>query len=273
MSKYYFELTLKPDNNNYELFLDLLTSITEDAIEELDETLIVRSEEELDDLIFGIKEFITALNTKCELIYEKKENIDWIKQYQQSVKAVEVGNFYIRPEWEEKKDGKIDIIINPALSFGSGHHETTSSCIQAIDEFVNEGQTVLDVGTGSGILAIAAAKKGCIVDICDTDEVCVIDTKSNLELNGVTFNDSWIGSTNKTTKKYDVVIANIVADVLVMIASDLKKCLNEDGILIISGILDKHINRVLSKFSDLEQIKLIHKNEWMSVVFKNNKEF
>ena len=70
-----------------------------------------------------------------------------------------------------------------------------------------------------------------------------------------------------------MVIANIVADVLVMIANDLKKCLNENGILIISGILDKHINRVLSKFSDLEQIKLIHKNEWMSVVFKNKKEF
>ncbi len=270
MSKYYFELTLKP-NNNYELFLDLLTSITDDAIEELDDTLIVRSEEELDDLIFGIKEFMETLNIKCEIIYEKKENLDWIKQYQQSVKAVEVGNFYIRPQWEEKKEDKIDIIINPALSFGSGHHETTSSCIEAIDEFVNEGQTVLDVGTGSGILAIAAAKKGCVVDICDTDEVCVIDTKSNFELNSVTFNDSWIGSTNKATKKYDVVIANIVADVLVMIASDLKKCLNEGGILIISGILDKHINRVLSKFSDLEQLKLIHKNEWMSVVFTSKK--
>lgn len=272
MSKYYFELTLKPDTN-YELFLDLLNSITTDAIEELDETLIIRSEDELDELIFGIEEFAKALNTKCEINYEKKENIDWIKKYQESVKAVEVGSFYIRPSWEEKKDGKIDIIINPALSFGSGHHETTSSCIEAIDEFVNEKQTVLDVGTGSGILAIAAAKKGCIVDICDTDEVCVIDTKSNFELNGVSFNDSWVGSTSKATKKYDVVIANIVADVLVMIASDLKKCLNENGVLIISGILDKHINRVLSKFNDLEQIKLIHKNEWMSVVFKNNKEF
>ena len=128
------------------------------------------------------------------------------------------------------------------------------------------------MGTGSGILAIAASKKGCVVDICDTDEVCVVDTKSNFQLNGVTFNDSWIGSTNKVTKKYDVVIANIVADVLVMIASDLKKCMNDNGLLIISGILDKHINRVLNKFKDLEEVKLIHKNEWVTVIFKKNKE-
>lgn len=167
-----------------------------------------------------------------------------------------------------KKEGKIDIIIDPALSFGSGHHETTSSCIEAIDEFVNEKSTVLDVGTGSGILAIAAAKKDCQVDICDTDEVCIKDTKSNFELNNANFNNSWIGSANNAQKKYEVVIANIVADVLVFIASDLKKCLNDKGILIISGILDKHIDKVLRKFKDLEQVKLIHKNEWITVVFK-----
>ena len=272
MNEYYYELKITP-NKYYELFLDLVMSLSEDALEELDGSIIIRSEEELEDIKFGIEEFSKALNTNCNISYEKKENIDWIKEYQKSVKSVEIGNFFIRPSWEEKKENKIDIIIDPALSFGSGHHETTSSCIEAIDEFVNEKQTVLDVGTGSGILAIAASKKGCIVDICDTDEVCITDTKSNFELNGVTFNDSWVGSTNKTTKKYDVVIANIVADVLVMISNDLKKCLNENGLLIISGILDKHINRVLSKFKDLEQVKLIHKNEWVTVVFKNNKEF
>lgn len=271
MSKYYFELTLKPDEH-YELFLDLIDSLTSDAIEESNDSIIIRSEDELNDLKLGIEKYAEALQSNCHIKYEKKENIDWVRQYQQSVKSIEIGNFFIRPSWEEKKEDKIDIIIDPALSFGSGHHETTSSCIEAIDEFAKEKQTVLDVGTGSGILAIAAAKKGCIVDICDTDEVCIVDTKSNFKLNDISFNNSWIGSINKTDKKYDLVIANIVADVLVMISSDLKNCLNKDGLLIISGILDKHINRVLNKFKDLEQIKLIHKNEWVTVIFKNNKE-
>lgn len=267
MSEYYFELIIRPQNH-LELFTDLLSSLTNEAIEEIDNAVIARSEEELSDVEYGILEFAKALDVQCETTLRKKQNIDWIKQYQESVKSIEIGNFFIRPSWEEKKEGKIDIIIDPALSFGSGHHETTSSCIEAIDEFVNEKSTVLDVGTGSGILAIAAAKKDCQVDICDTDEVCIKDTKSNFELNNANFNNSWIGSANNAQKKYEVVIANIVADVLVFIASDLKKCLNEKGILIISGILDKHIDKVLKKFKDLEQVKLIHKNEWITVVFK-----
>lgn len=267
MSEYYFELIIKP-STHYELFIDLTNTLVNDAIEESKDSIIVRSEEDLSDIEFGVKKFAEALGVSCETTLTKKENIDWIKQYQESVKSVEIGKFFIRPSWEEKKDGKIDIIIDPALSFGSGHHETTSSCIEAINDYVKPTDTVLDVGTGSGILAIAASKLGSTVDICDTDEVCIKDTASNYELNGVTFNNSWIGSANKASKKYDVVIANIVADVLVFIASDLKKCLNDGGTLIISGILDKHIDKVLRKFKDLEQVKLIHKNEWVSVVFK-----
>lgn len=268
MSEFYYELTIKPESS-YELFLDLLSSLTSSAIEEDNGVLISRSEEDLSTVEFGILQFANALNVKCETTCVKKENIDWIKQYQQSVKAVEIGNFFIRPSWEEKRENKIDIIIDPALSFGSGHHETTSSCIQAIDEFVDVNSSVLDVGTGSGILAIASAKKSCRVDICDTDQVCIDDTAVNFKLNNVDYNKSWLGSASKAVEQYDVVIANIVADVLTMISKDLKKCLKENGTLIISGILDKHINKVLKKFEDLEQVKLIHKNEWITVVFKN----
>lgn len=268
MSEYYYELIIKP-SNNYELFLDLLTSLTSDAIEETEDgSLIARSEEDLSDVEFGIQKFAEALNVDCKTSIEKQKNIDWIKEYQQSVKAVEVGKFFVRPSWVEQKDDKIDIIIDPALSFGSGHHETTSSCLEAISEFVPENANVLDVGTGSGILAIGATKLGCEVDVCDTDEVCIEDTKTNYNLNNVIFNKSWLGSANKAEKKYNVVIANIVADVLVLISKDLKNCLKDNGILIISGILDKHIDKVLKKFEDIEQLKLIHKNEWITVVFK-----
>ncbi|WP_072680070.1 50S ribosomal protein L11 methyltransferase [Arcobacter sp. LA11] len=267
MSEHYYELIIKP-KQHYDTFLDLLGTLTNNAIEEADGSIIARSEDDLCDVEFGINEFAKALNVQCETVLTKKENIDWIKQYQESVKSIEIGKFFIRPSWDESKDDKINIIIDPALSFGSGHHETTSSCIEAISEYVKKDDTVLDVGTGSGILAIAASKLGCKVDICDTDEVCINDTKSNYELNNTKFENSWIGSANNAKEKYDVVIANIVADVLVFIASDLKKCLNNDGILVISGILDKHIDKVLRKFQDLEQLKLIHKNEWVTVVFK-----
>ena len=128
MSKYYFELSIKPDNQ-FELFLDLIESLVDDAIEENDGVIIIRSEESLEDIKDGVLQFSEALNIKCEISHEEKENIDWIKEYQNSIKAVEVGSFYIRPSWLEKKDGKIDIIIDPALAFGSGHHETTSSCL------------------------------------------------------------------------------------------------------------------------------------------------
>lgn len=267
MNDNYYELTIELESST-DTFLDLLNQISDSAIEIEENRLILRSEEALDDIKDGVEKFAQALNIKCKTFLEIKKNEDWIKKYQESVEAIEVGKFFIRPSWIEKKDGKIDIIINPALSFGSGHHETTNTCLQAISKYVNENDSVVDVGCGSGILSIAASKIGAKVDICDTDEVCIEDSKSNFELNSATFKDSWVGSAAVCEKQYDVVIANIVADVLVMIHKDLKKCLKENGILILSGILDKHFNRVSKKFEDLNEIEVIRKNEWVTVVLR-----
>lgn len=158
MSEYYYELLIKP-NSKYEIFLDLINSISAEAIEEDDNFFILRSEDDLSLVEQGILEFSKAIDIPCFTKLMKKNSIDWIKEYQKNVKAIEIGNFFIRPSWENKKENKIDIVIDPALSFGSGHHETTASCIEAIDKYVEKKDLVLDVGCGSGILSIATAKK------------------------------------------------------------------------------------------------------------------
>ena len=124
MDKYYYELTIKP-NLYYELFLDLASSLTNDALEELDETIIIRSEDTLDDVEHGILEFAKELSTafhteiSCETELLKKENQDWIKMYQMSVQPIEVGGFYIHPSWNEPMKEKSNIVIDPSLAFGS----------------------------------------------------------------------------------------------------------------------------------------------------------
>jgi len=199
---------------------------------------------------------------------KKKENKDWIAKYKSGIKPVTVGKFYIHPSWNEPKEDKINILIDPALAFGSGHHETTSSCLLAIGDYVKKGNHLIDVGSGSGILAIAASKIGAICDICDTDPLAIENSLKNFELNSVKCNDSWVGSVVKSTRKYDVVVANIVADILILINKDLKKVLKENGILIVSGILETYLDKVMKKFDDFNIIKNIKKNEWGTLVLK-----
>ena len=276
MKQTYYELKITP-SSYYELFLDLILSISDDAIEEIDNSIIIRSTEELQEIMDGIEAFSKELSMafdqdiNCELTLQIKENEDWITKYKNSITPVSAGLFYIYPSWEEPSNDKINIKIDPALAFGSGHHETTSSCLEAISKYVKEGNTLLDVGTGSGILAIAAKKLGAVCHICDTDELSIENSVKNFELNGVNADKAWVGSISKTKEKYDIVVANIVADVLIMIANDLKNSLNENSTLILSGILDKYADKVINKFSDLEIIEQITKNEWTTIVFKKGK--
>ena len=187
------------------------------------------------------------------------------------MQPVEVGKFWIYPGWYEPREDKINIRIDPALAFGSGHHESTRGCLQAIQKYVQEGDEVLDVGTGSGILAIAASKLGAKVDICDTDELAIEQAQKNFSLNEATLQNSWLGSAALAKKKYDIVIANIVADVLMMISSDLKNATKKEGIIILSGIIDKYADRVYKKFA-LPLIENIQDGEWVTMILQNRGE-
>ena len=271
MQDYYYMLVVKP-SAHIELFGDFLVDVIPVGFEEIDEGFIVRSEENLETVSWGIEQFAEALQSALgevidlELILTKEKNNDWIAQYQQGITPIEIAPFYIHPTWEEPKEGMLNIVIDPALAFGTGHHPTTASCLRAISRYVNEGDTLMDVGCGSGILAMAALRKGAIVDACDTDPLSVENAIVNAEQNKVSYRRLWEGPVQETNEVYDVIVANIVADVLVFIASDLKKRLGNGGVLILSGIMDKYEDKVLRAYKTYELSERIVENEWVTLV-------
>ena len=127
----------------------------------------------------------------------------------------------------------------------------------------------MDVGCGSGILAIAALKKGAVVDACDTDPLSVENAIVNAAQNDISYRRLWEGPINETDEKYDVIIANIVADILVFIASDLRKRSNAGGVLILSGIMDKYEEKVLRAYKTFELTERFVENEWVTLVVTN----
>ncbi len=273
MGETYTELTVRP-SAHLDLFLDFLQTLFPDAIEVSDEALIIRTEEDVTPLIEGVETFAEVLaermgeDIRVEIDKEEKENVDWIAQYKAAIRPVEVGNFYVYPSWESPKEGRDNIMIDPALAFGSGHHETTASCLEAIDRHVKPGDEVLDVGCGSGILGIAAAMRGATVDACDTDPLAVENAAKNFALNDQTPRKIWEGSAPAATDTYDVVVANIVADVLRMIAKDLKARTKEGGLLILSGILDTKEPSIEEAFADMELLDTIARNEWRTKIYR-----
>jgi len=277
MNKYYYELIVKPEVY-YELFLELINSIVNDAIEELNGSIIIRSENKLDDVREGVEAFkqelTNAFNTsiECKIILKKKKNQDWIKIYQKSIKPIEVGDFYIYPSWEKPKKNKQNILLDPALSFGSGHHESTNSCLLLINKYVKANNSVADIGCGSGILGIACAKLKAKVDICDIDTLAVENAKKNFKINNASLNNSWIGSACDSNLTYDLVIANIIAGVLIAIKNDLQKITKNNGIIILSGIINTYQDEVINTFEDFQILEIIKQNEWITLVLKRIKQ-
>lgn len=273
MEEYYYELVVKV-SSHHSLFSDFLSDTLPVGFEEIDDGFIIRSEDDLDTIVWGLEQFSEALekalgkSVELECTQNKLKNSDWIEVYQKSIEPLELGKFYIHPTWDPKHPELLNIEIDPALAFGTGHHPTTASCLLAISEYVKAGDDVLDVGCGSGILGIGAMRIGANVDACDTDPVSVENAIKNAALNKLEFRKIWEGSSSLADKKYDIVLANIVADVLTFIAKELKSALKDDGILVLSGILDKYETKVLNFYKDCEILETIKKDEWVTLVLK-----
>ncbi|MGB5507095.1 MAG: 50S ribosomal protein L11 methyltransferase [Sulfurovum sp.] len=270
MQDNYYELTVTLDDQFVDTIADFIANIYDEGLELGKGEIIVRSESDLTFVKDALVSLAQELNGSIEMTYvlEEKENVDWIKTYQDSIQPIEAGKFYIFPSWYEAKEDFINIKIDPALAFGSGHHATTFSCLEAISHYVDSGKSVVDVGCGSGILGLACKKLGANVELCDTDPLSVESCKENFELNEENYDKLWEGSIDKAENTYDVVIANIIADVLRFIAKDLKSACKEEGLLILSGILDKKEDLVVESFKELTLVKRTLKDEWVTLVYK-----
>lgn len=164
---------------------------------------------------------------------------DWLERWKESVRPVRVGAFVVRPTWSSAQDdgGAIPLVLDPGMAFGTGLHPTTRQCLEALSTLHLAGARVLDVGTGSGILAIAAARRGAAAVVAvDTDELAVRAAAENAARNAVAV-EVRPGSAADLRGEFDVVVANIVGPVLGAIARDLRARTRAGGTLLVAGII------------------------------------
>lgn len=206
------------------------------------------------------------------------ENRDWLAEWKKHWQPTETAKFIIAPVWAEIEiTEKIIIRIEPSMAFGTGTHETTRLCLKAIEENYKAGESFLDVGTGTGILAIAAAKKRKIQNSkfkiagCDTDFDSITIAKENAGLNKVEDIKFYVGSISENTPEFDFICANLTADVIVSLLPLLVE--KTKRILVLSGILKEQENFILEelKKNQIEDPKIETDGEWISLTvdYKN----
>jgi ribosomal protein L11 methyltransferase len=196
---------------------------------------------------------------------------DWLAEWKKNWRPIVTGRFMIAPPWnnETVSDGQILITIEPGMAFGTGTHETTRLCLQAIEKHY-EGGSFLDVGTGTGILAIAAAKvfPATRVEAVDIDDEAVAIAAENARLNNVADQIMFLtGTIDAATQSADLVCANLTADVIVDLLPTLLAV--TCGRLVLSGILESQVNTVLDRIRESggpEPIEITNDGEWSAII-------
>lgn len=284
-----------------QMFVDILPDGPEDDgiaylsffVEEKEDGALelLGEETSVDEIVAKIKSELEDLRCFMEIgegsvMVSETEDIDWINNWKQYFHQFYIDDLLVIPSWEEVKDedkDKMILHIDPGTAFGTGMHETTQLCIRQLKKYITPETELLDVGTGSGILAIISLMYGIRHAVgTDLDPCAVEAVRENMEVNNIKQQsfDMMIGNiiTDKAVQdkvgyeKYDIVVANILADVLVPLTPVIVNQLKKGGIYITSGIIDNKEQTVTEavKAAGLEVLEVTYQGEWVSVTARKN---
>lgn len=273
------------ESDKKQMFVDILPDgPADDGIAYLN--FYVEEDQDPQPLLDRVKEALEELRMfmdigECTITESQTEDKDWINNWKQYFHQFYVDDILIIPSWEEVKaedQDKMIIHIDPGTAFGTGMHETTQLCMRQLKKYVNKDTQILDVGTGSGILSIAALKLGAAHAVgTDLDPCAISAVKENLEANDVPTTDMNMILGNIIDdkqvqdevgyEKYDIVVANILADVLIPLTPVILHQMKKGGLYITSGIIDDKEESVVAavKAAGLEIVEITHQGEWVSV--------
>lgn len=239
-----------------------------------DEDNIADIEKYINEKVEELKSFGIDVG-EGKVVVAKIHEEDWANNWKKYYKPTKIGNnIVIKPMWEEymAKANEVVVDLDPGMAFGTGTHETTRMCVAALEKYTNKDTVVFDIGTGSGILAIVAAKLGAkhVVGV-DLDPVAVDSAKENLKLNSLDNIEILEGNLLDVVEgKADLVVANILAEIICFVVEDVKKALNKGGIFISSGIIHDRRQMVIDKLEEnnFEVIEVNKDGEWNCIVAK-----
>ena len=273
-----------------QMFVDILPQIeSDDGIAYL--SFYLEEDVDKEEMLAKVRNEFEAMRAYANVgegtIEESQtEDLDWVNNWKQYFHQFYVDDILIIPSWEEVKpedEDKMIIHIDPGTAFGTGMHETTQLCIRQLKKHVTKETRILDVGCGSGILGMLALKFGAAYSVGTDLDPCAIDaTYENMEVNGITRDqyEVMIGNIIDDKKvqdkvgydKYDIVVANILADVLVPLTPVILNQLKKGGVYITSGIIDDKEDAVVEavKAAGLEVLEVTYQGEWVSVTARKN---
>ena len=214
----------------------------------------------------------------CTIIYGEMDDEDWAESWKAYFHPERLtDHIVVKPTWREFMPGPGDIIleIDPGMAFGTGTHPTTASCVRMIEKYLKPGDRFLDIGTGSGILMIAAAKLGASgVTGIDMDETAVEIAEKNLVLNRIKPDQYTLFAgdlVERIKDRFDVVCANILSEVILRLLDDVLPVMAERSLLICSGIVEKNKDKVVEKMKavGLEVVEVFLKEGWATIVGRN----